>query len=69
MGPPGKWLAMMADEYLPGRVTGRLDVETVTFTHAGTDKTYTFAAKDGWLDARGCPRATIGFPGAAAQGA
>lgn len=52
MGPPGKWLAMMADEYLPGRVTGRLDVETVTFTHAETGKTYTFTAEDGRLDAR-----------------
>ena len=32
MGPPGKWLAMMADEYLPAHITGDT-TDVVNFEH------------------------------------
>lgn len=48
MGPPGKWLAMMADEYLPAHITGDT-TDVVNFEHA--DRSYEISPKNGFVDA------------------
>lgn len=48
MGPPGKWLAMMADEYLPAHITGDA-MDVVKFEHA--ERSYEVLPKNGFVDA------------------
>lgn len=51
MGPPGKWLAMQADEYLPARVRARTDQAALTLILEETGTAYHLTAKDGQVEA------------------
>lgn len=50
MGPPGKWLAMMADEYLPGKLVGNCGCDLV-LTHRKTGRVYRVPAVNGRANA------------------
>lgn len=45
MAPAGKWMAMMADEYLPGVLCGTAE-ETVKCIHEGTGQAYEFQPRN-----------------------